>query len=469
MSEPERLKLGRHRPDEADSAGGASGADSTFLERRRKRRAAKKRRIAAMSRRRRIARRVGILSTWFLGMIAVLMVTAIVLFYTLSRRAASAGRRAAADRDDPVLRRQRHGPHRHHRPHRRPASRSVPKQVRWDVLAAEDRNFYNEPGVSITGTLRAACNDLTGGDTQGGSGITQQYVKNAYLNSSQTLSRKLRELAIAIKLVARVLQGPDPRVLPEHRLLRPRRVRHPGRRAGLLPPRRQQARRRRRAPCSPRCCARRRTTTRPSTRARPRRAGSTWCPAWSTPTPDPAAGRRDEATRRSRRCRRTAASRSAARTRLIVARVIDELAAHGIPENEIYAKGLTIKTTIEPQGAERRDQRDPPDLRRPDQAAAQHEERAGRGPPEGRRGARLLRRTVRTQLRPPQGPVRLRRPRLRSARFVVQAVHARHGADADARQEVARQPDHDQLRRRRQLLRDDRGHQDLQRPERPSR
>ena len=76
----------------------------------------------------------------------------------------------------------------------------VPESVRWAVLAAEDRNFYSEPGVSITGTVRAALNDVTGGNTQGGSGITQQYVKNAYLNSEQTLSRKLKELAIAVKL-----------------------------------------------------------------------------------------------------------------------------------------------------------------------------------------------------------------------------------------------------------------------------
>ena len=76
----------------------------------------------------------------------------------------------------------------------------MPAQVKWDVLAAEDRNYYSEPGVSIKGTLRAALTDLTGGDTQGGSGITQQYVKNAYLTSEQTLSRKLKELAIAVKL-----------------------------------------------------------------------------------------------------------------------------------------------------------------------------------------------------------------------------------------------------------------------------
>jgi membrane peptidoglycan carboxypeptidase len=67
-------------------------------------------------------------------------------------------------------------------------------------LAAEDRGFYSEPGVSIRGTVRAALTDVTGGDTQGGSGITQQYVKNAYLNNATSLTRKLKELMIAVKL-----------------------------------------------------------------------------------------------------------------------------------------------------------------------------------------------------------------------------------------------------------------------------
>ena len=192
MSEPERLQRGRNK-----SAETASGA--TFRERWKLRRAAKKRRIAAMSRRRRIARRVGILSTWVLGFIAVMMITAIVLFYTLSdvprpetlplpqtatilySDGSVMGRIGSVNRQIIDI-------------------SQVPEQVRWDVLAAEDRNFYNEPGVSISGTLRAAVNDVTGGDTQGGSGITQQYVKNAYLSNSRTLSRKLKELAIAVKL-----------------------------------------------------------------------------------------------------------------------------------------------------------------------------------------------------------------------------------------------------------------------------
>ena len=76
----------------------------------------------------------------------------------------------------------------------------VPVHVRDAVLAAEDRGFYSEPGVSVKGTVRAAVNDVRGGPAQGGSTITQQYVKNAYLNSDQTLSRKLKELVIALKI-----------------------------------------------------------------------------------------------------------------------------------------------------------------------------------------------------------------------------------------------------------------------------
>jgi len=76
----------------------------------------------------------------------------------------------------------------------------VPEHVRNAVLAAENRGFYSDPGISFTGIMRAVWNNLTGGDTQGGSTITQQYVKIAFLTSEQTLSRKFQELFLAIKL-----------------------------------------------------------------------------------------------------------------------------------------------------------------------------------------------------------------------------------------------------------------------------
>ncbi len=76
----------------------------------------------------------------------------------------------------------------------------VSEDARNAVLAAENRNFYSDPGISFTGIVRAAWNNVTGGSTQGGSTITQQYVKNAFLTADQTLSRKFQELFLAIKL-----------------------------------------------------------------------------------------------------------------------------------------------------------------------------------------------------------------------------------------------------------------------------
>ena len=76
----------------------------------------------------------------------------------------------------------------------------VPEHVRWAVLAAENRTFYTDPGISATGIVRATWNNLRGREVQGGSGITQQYVKNMYLTQERTLTRKFKELAIATKV-----------------------------------------------------------------------------------------------------------------------------------------------------------------------------------------------------------------------------------------------------------------------------
>ncbi|SFL61591.1 transglycosylase domain-containing protein [Geodermatophilus ruber] len=76
----------------------------------------------------------------------------------------------------------------------------VSEPAQQAILAAENRSFYSDPGISFTGIVRAAWNNLTGGSTQGGSTITQQYVKNAFLSSEQTFGRKFQELFLAIKL-----------------------------------------------------------------------------------------------------------------------------------------------------------------------------------------------------------------------------------------------------------------------------
>jgi membrane peptidoglycan carboxypeptidase len=76
----------------------------------------------------------------------------------------------------------------------------IPLNVRHAVLAAEDRNFYSNRAFSVTGILRAVVNNLRGGSLQGGSTITQQYAKTAFLTPSRTIQRKIKELVISIKL-----------------------------------------------------------------------------------------------------------------------------------------------------------------------------------------------------------------------------------------------------------------------------
>ena len=68
------------------------------------------------------------------------------------------------------------------------------------LISAEDRDFFEHHGVDPAGIVRALWHDVTGGSVQGGSTITQQLVKNSYLNSDRSLSRKAKEAVLAIKL-----------------------------------------------------------------------------------------------------------------------------------------------------------------------------------------------------------------------------------------------------------------------------
>jgi len=77
----------------------------------------------------------------------------------------------------------------------------VPDPVQKAVLAAEDRSFYSNRGVSPTGLARAVWEGLRGSGSQsGGSTITQQYVKNFYLTQDRSLTRKGKEIVISIKI-----------------------------------------------------------------------------------------------------------------------------------------------------------------------------------------------------------------------------------------------------------------------------
>ncbi|WP_353951810.1 transglycosylase domain-containing protein [Knoellia sp. S7-12] len=79
--------------------------------------------------------------------------------------------------------------------------KQVPKHVQQAMLAAEDHNFYENNGISPTGIARAVWVAVKGGEaTQGGSTITQQYVKNYFLSQDRTLSRKAREILISVKI-----------------------------------------------------------------------------------------------------------------------------------------------------------------------------------------------------------------------------------------------------------------------------
>ncbi|MFF8833195.1 transglycosylase domain-containing protein [Streptomyces sp. NPDC015131] len=76
----------------------------------------------------------------------------------------------------------------------------IPASLQNAVIATENATFYSDPGFSVRGLARAVVNMARGQEVQGGSTITQQYVKNTYLTQEQSLDRKLRELCLSVKL-----------------------------------------------------------------------------------------------------------------------------------------------------------------------------------------------------------------------------------------------------------------------------
>jgi penicillin-binding protein 1A len=74
------------------------------------------------------------------------------------------------------------------------------------TVAIEDRNFFQHSGISVTGTLRAAFNNFTGGDVQGGSTLTQQLVKQVFFADQASnrglggIPRKIKELILSIEI-----------------------------------------------------------------------------------------------------------------------------------------------------------------------------------------------------------------------------------------------------------------------------
>ena len=77
----------------------------------------------------------------------------------------------------------------------------LPEDLVHAVLATEDRDYYGHGGIDPLGIGRALYQDVRGGGArQGGSTITQQYVKNVYLTSERSIVRKVKEAVLAVKL-----------------------------------------------------------------------------------------------------------------------------------------------------------------------------------------------------------------------------------------------------------------------------
>lgn len=78
---------------------------------------------------------------------------------------------------------------------------NIAPTAKWATIVAEDRNFYNHKGFDLKGILRAVLVDIIKGQkAQGGSTITQQFIKNAVLTREKTIGRKLRELILSYQL-----------------------------------------------------------------------------------------------------------------------------------------------------------------------------------------------------------------------------------------------------------------------------
>jgi len=77
----------------------------------------------------------------------------------------------------------------------------MPEHVKNSVIASEDKNFYQNPGFSLKGILRAALVNLKAGKIiEGGSTISQGLVKNTLLSPSRNFVRKFQEIILAIEV-----------------------------------------------------------------------------------------------------------------------------------------------------------------------------------------------------------------------------------------------------------------------------
>ena len=77
----------------------------------------------------------------------------------------------------------------------------IPDTVKYAAIALEDQDFYSHHGIKITSMIRSALKDVIKGSTaQGGSTITQQFVKKALLTDEKTFTRKIKEVILSIEI-----------------------------------------------------------------------------------------------------------------------------------------------------------------------------------------------------------------------------------------------------------------------------
>lgn len=77
----------------------------------------------------------------------------------------------------------------------------MPEVLRYATISLEDQDFYNHHGIKLTSILRSVFKDIINfGKAQGGSTITQQFVKNSLLTNEKTLIRKIKEVILSLEL-----------------------------------------------------------------------------------------------------------------------------------------------------------------------------------------------------------------------------------------------------------------------------
>jgi monofunctional biosynthetic peptidoglycan transglycosylase len=87
-------------------------------------------------------------------------------------------------------------------------SGSIPSEMKWAVILAEDANFYKHEGIDVKAVKNAIKYDLEKGSmARGASTITQQVAKNLFLSREKTVTRKLKELYLALRMEQELTKG----------------------------------------------------------------------------------------------------------------------------------------------------------------------------------------------------------------------------------------------------------------------